>query len=160
MWILLKNKVCPLCSWQTSCFWGERMEGRVRVDWSPSLGSRCSSGTAGCLMRGHQSSVVAEHSIGHSQFAPPPLTEEFTILLNFHSNVKNLLDGILEAVEVVFNQSCEGRERTEAWLLQVTKGQTDKDSLWPIETNISRKWTKAFVVGHQVNNKGVLAMLA
>ena len=93
-------------------------------------------GKVECLMWGHQSSVVAEHSIGHSQFAPPPLTEEFTILLNFHSNIKDLLDGILEAVEVVFNQSCEGRERTEAWLLQVTKGNTVEDPLWPIETNM------------------------
>lgn len=59
----------------------------------------------------HQSSVgVAEHSAGHSQFAPPPLAEEFTVLLNFYSNVKNLLDGTLEAVEVVVNQSCEGKK--------------------------------------------------
>lgn len=56
---------------------------------------------------------VAGHSIGHSQFAPPPLTVEFTILLNLYSNIKNLLDGFLEAVEVVVNQSCEGhREDT------------------------------------------------
>lgn len=53
---------------------------------------------------------VAQHSIGHREFAPPPLTEEFTVLLNLNSNIKHLLDGLLEAVEVVVNQSCEGRE--------------------------------------------------
>lgn len=52
---------------------------------------------------------VAEHAIGHTEFAPPPLTEEFTVLLNFYSDVKNLLDGVLEAVEVVVDQSCEGQ---------------------------------------------------
>lgn len=54
---------------------------------------------------------VAEYSIGHSQFAPPPLIEEFTILLNLYSNIKNLLDGFLETVEVVVNQSWEGQRQ-------------------------------------------------
>lgn len=48
---------------------------------------------------------VAQHSIGHREFAPPPLTEQFTVLLNLNSNIKHLLDGLLEAVEVVVNQS-------------------------------------------------------
>ncbi len=62
----------------------------------------------------HQSSVgVAHHSIGHGQFTPPSLIEEFTILLDFYSNIKNLLDGIFEAVEVVVDESCEGTERRE-----------------------------------------------
>ena len=53
--------------------------------------------------------LVVEHSVGHSQFAPSPLTEEFTILLNLHPDIKNLLNGFLEAVEVIVNQSCEGQ---------------------------------------------------
>ena len=52
---------------------------------------------------------VAERPVGHSQFAPPPLTEEFTVLLDFDSDIENLLDGVLEAVEVVVDQSCEGQ---------------------------------------------------
>lgn len=70
--------------------------------------SECSSGSFGC-----QFSVrIVEHSIGHSQFAPSPLIKEFTILLNLHSDVKNLLNGFLEAVEVVVNQSCEGQRES------------------------------------------------
>lgn len=66
---------------------------------------------------------AVEHSIGHSQFAPPPLTEEFTILLNLYSNVKNLLDGFLQAVEVVVNQSCKG-QRVREGRVKPTGGQT------------------------------------
>lgn len=50
---------------------------------------------------------VAARSIGHSQFAPPPLTEQLAILLNFQSHVKHLLDGFFETVEVVVNQTCD-----------------------------------------------------
>lgn len=64
----------------------------------------------------HQSSVVvAETSIGESQSAPPPVTEQFTVLLNLHPDIKHLLDGFLEAVEVVVDESCEGqREETRS----------------------------------------------
>lgn len=67
---------------------------------------------------------VVEHAVRQSQFAPPPLTEEFTILLNLHSDVKNLLDGFLEAVKVVVNQSCEGQTEDTSCLPQVRHIET------------------------------------
>ena len=53
--------------------------------------------------------VSALYAVGHCQFAPPPLTEQFAVLLNLHADVEHLLDGFLKAVEVIVDQSCEGQ---------------------------------------------------
>lgn len=57
---------------------------------------------------------AGQASAACGQLTPPPLTEEFTMLLNSQSNIENFLDGTFEAVEIVVDQSCEGKmERSE-----------------------------------------------
>jgi len=52
--------------------------------------------------------VVKPRPVGRGQLAPPPLTEELAVLLKLDPDVEHLLDGFLEAVEVVVDQPCEG----------------------------------------------------
>lgn len=56
-----------------------------------------------------QSSVgAAEPSAACGQFTPPPLTEEFTVLLNSQPDIKYFLDGTFEAMEIVVDETCSG----------------------------------------------------
>lgn len=51
---------------------------------------------------------AGQPSAACGQFTPPPLTEEFTVLLNSQPDVKYFLYGTFEAMEIVVNQTCEG----------------------------------------------------
>lgn len=113
---LLNNKqlYTSLCSWKKECPLRLFNLPRISSLWQLYLRSSSWFGSVKNTplekIQCHQSLVsVVEHSTVHCQFAPPPLTEKFPILLNFHSNIKNLLDGIFEAMEVVVNQPCEGK---------------------------------------------------
>lgn len=56
-----------------------------------------------------QSSVGAdEPSAAYGQFTPPPLTEEFTVLLNSQPDIEYFLDGTFEAMEIVVDETCRG----------------------------------------------------
>lgn len=56
-----------------------------------------------------QSSVwAAEPSAACGQFTPPPLTEEFTVLLNSQPDIEYFLDGTFEAMEIVVDETCRG----------------------------------------------------
>lgn len=58
---------------------------------------------------GRVSVRVSEHAIGCGLFAPPPLTQELAVLLNLHADIKDLLNGFLETMEVVVDESCRGK---------------------------------------------------
>lgn len=60
---------------------------------------------------------VSEQAIGCGLFAPPPLTQELAVLLNLHADIKDLLNGFLETMEVVVDESCRGERE---WVRRVS----------------------------------------
>lgn len=62
--------------------------------------------------------------VWHALLAPPPPAQKFTVSLHFQPQVEHLLYGLLEAVEVVVDESWGKRRRKEVLLYSQKKNVT------------------------------------